>query len=79
MGMRTKRVMGHFLGWAVMGGAWPAMAGPGDPSVAARAAQAAQTGAPTGAAASTQPLGIALLGAGLFMFWLYARRKQNRS
>ncbi len=69
-------------GWVLMGAAWPVWAGPGDPAAAARAAQAAQAGAPAPAAtaaSSTQPLGLALLGAGLFMFWLYARHKQRRS
>lgn len=72
MGIRMNRVGRFFLGLMPVAAAWPAFAGPGDVH------QAAQAGAPV-AAASTQPLGLALLGAGLFMFWLYARRKQGRS
>ena len=76
MGNWIKRAWRHFLVVALAAAAWPALAGPGDIQ---QAAQAAQAGTSPGAAASTEPLGIALLGAGLFMFWLYARRKQNRS
>ncbi len=76
MGTRMIRAWRCFLALAPAAAAWPAFAGPVDVQ---QAAQAAQAGAPPGAAASTQPLGIALLGAGLFMFWLYARHKQRRS